>query len=400
MPVFPAPAVSKPAAPATTPSNKAPMPLVPFTRAARAKSMLIGQYGPYTLGAAQIPLPAVQVRPAGFLARLVLKVVGTTAGNAANVAFQNDAPFNVLQQIAFLSPQQDTILSSIDGFTLAMVNKYFALGSGFVDPLATPFFKKTTGAGATGGSFAYKAVIPLEVDSRDAFGVLKNMAANTQFILNLQLNTLANLYSTAPTSAPTVTVTASMEYYSAPAPTNTEGYPQATEPYGAGSLSLLQTQTPLIVPSTQQSFQLVGVGNTIRAIMYILRDAAGVRSEVDWPTTTNLIVNNDLYFYKEKDLWRAQMAQEYGITGGLAATPTLNTLDNGVFILTDFMNSGESGNTRIDGASNRNRYLVTGTGTSLYTEAVNWGANANSVLVVENVIKPSSAQALYAPQLD
>lgn len=402
MPVFPAPTVktAAPQAVAATPANKAPLPTVPFTRAARAKNLVVGTYGPFTLGTSQVPLPGIQIRPAGFLRRLVVKVIGTTTGNAAAVAFNNDGPFNVLQQIAFLSPANNALMSSIDGFTLFAVNKYFALGSGRYDPLNDPFYKKVVGAGANGGSFAYKAVIPVEVDSRDAFGAIENMAANTQFVLNAQLNTLANLYTVAPTTPPQVTVTVSMEYYSAPAPTNGQGYPQATQPYGAGSLSLLQTQTVTPNPSSNQNFQIIGVGNTIRAIMYILRDSSGVRSEAGFSQETKVTVNNDLYFDKDLDLWRAQLAQEYNLSGGITAVPTSGAQDAGVLILTEFMNTGSMGNADVNGASNRDLYLVTGTGTSLYTEAVQWGAAASKLLVVENVLKPSSAEAMYAPEMN
>jgi hypothetical protein len=362
--------------------------------------VLIGQYGPYTLNTQQTTLPAIQIRPAGFLARILLKIVGTTSGNAAAVAFANDAPFNLLQNIGFLSPGGDVLLSNIDGFMLQMVNKYGAFASGTRDPLAYPNFSKVTGTGATGGSFEYFVDIPVEVDSRDAFCTLQNMNASQQFVLQMTLNTVAQLYTTAPTTAPNVTITLAMEYYSAPDPTNgSGGIPQAAFPPGNGSLSLLQVQTPPIVASTNMRTQLVNVGNVNRFHIFILRDSSGVRTEAGWPQTTNYYVNNDLHYFKDKDLWRAQLAQEYALRGGITATPTLNALDNGVYPFTDFMNAGESGGMKVDGASNRNRYLVTGTGTNVELEAVPWGAAAYSLQVVTNALKPSSAQALYAPQL-
>jgi len=94
------------------------------------------------------------------------------------------------------------------------------------------------------------------------------------------------------------------------------------------------------------------------------------------------------------------MARDYRLTGGLSATPALNTLDNGVFVLSDFINEGASGDHKADGSSNRNLFLVTGSATAFNIEASTpWGASASSLLCVQNTIRPSSPQAMYTPHL-
>ena len=182
-------------------------------------------------------------------------------------------------------------------------------------------------------------------------------------------------------------------YWSAPAPQNAAGDLQATFPPGNGSVSLIQTQQPPITASTQQNIQLLNVGNTIRFILLILRDNAGVRSEAGWPNVANIYVNGDPWYYLTKTQWRTRMAYDYPFGAGVAGSPTLNSLDNGVFVFTEFMNDGASGAEQVDAASNRNLYLVTGSGTALNFEAVSWGAAAFSLLIVENVIRPSSPAA-------
>ena len=382
-----------PGQPAAAP---AALPPIPFIRASRKKSALVTTLT-NTLTTTILPLAAAQIRPAGWLARIRLVVTAVTSGNIASVAFAADAPWNVLQQIGFISPAGDTIMSTLDGFSLFVLHKYGAFGSGPRDPITDPTYSTTSGTAATGGSFKFMLDIPVEVDSRDAFCTLQNMAANQQFILQMSLNSIANVYTTAPTTPPTVTVTAIMEYYSAPNATNGDGYPQATTPQGNGSLNLNQIQTPPIVAGSTQNIQLINVGNTIRAQFFILRTPAGVRTEVDWPTVFNVYVNNDLYFYKNKDLWRSQMAAEYRYTLGITAAPSVNALDAGVYVLTDFMNSGSAGGMHVDGASNRNQYLVTGSGTGFNIEAgTPWGAGAGSLLAITNAIKPANAQSLYA----
>lgn len=389
---------SRPAVPAS--GNKAPVQVIPFTRASRKKSRLVLQTAGVLLNAGVQAVPALQVPAGGFLKRLKLTIVGTTAANAAAVAFNNDAPFNLLQQISLLSPNGDTLINVIDGFTLYVINKYGAIGTGKYDPLANPGYSAVTGAGATGGSFSFELSIPVETDSRDAFTALQNMAANQSYLLQFSYNSTTAIYATPPTTAPTVVSTIVMEYWAAPAPTNSDGVMQASFPIGNGSVSLLQTQTPAIVAGSQQNIQLVNVGNVVRAVFLILRTAAGVRDEVDWPTVSNWYLNNDPLYYKTKPQWRNEMAQQYQLFAGLTATPTINALDNGVFVLTDFMNDGGTGDYLVQGGANRDLLLVTESSTAFNYEAVSWGATASSLFVVEHVIRPISAAALYAPQFN
>lgn len=403
---MPAPTVAKTTTAAATPAvgatqgtpSKTASPVIPFVRASRKKSRLLGQYGPVTLSASQQNLPIIQAGVGGYLRFIELLVNVSATGNSAAVAFQNDAPWNILQNITFTAPNGDSIISTLDGFALAMLNKYGAFGTGPRDIAQDPAYSVTTGTGATGGSAQFIVRIPIELDTRDAFGVLKNMAANQQFALTVGLNTLSAIYSTAPTVAPTVQITAVMHYWSAPNGTNSDGNVQATAPNGDGTLSLIQTQTPALVANSQQNIQLLNVGNVIRFPLFILRNGSGVRTETDWPTVTNFYVNNDLWMYKNKALWRSQHAREYLLRGGITASVTANSLDNGVYPLTDFINNGSAGDEDVDGAQDRNRWLVTGPGTAFNIEAVNWGAAATTLQVIQNNVKPSSPQALYSVQ--
>jgi len=383
-----------------TPASARPAQVIPFTRASRKKSRLVLQTASITLNTTVQAVPALQIPAGGFLKRLKLTVTGTTSGNSASAAFRADAPFNLLQQISLLSPNGDTLINVIDGFSLYVINKYGAIGTGRFDPLGNPGYSAVTGTGATGGSFAFEVHVPIETDSRDAFTALQNMAANQSYLLQFSLNTLALVYSTAPTTAPAVVITVVMEYWAAPAPTNADGVMQASFPVGNGSVSLLQTQTPAIVAGSQQNIQLVNVGNVIRTVFLILRDASGVRDETDFPTVSNWYLNNDPLYYKTKAQWRNEMAQQYDYDAGVTAAPTLNSLDNGVFVLVDFMNDGSSGDYNVDGASNRDLLLVTESSTAFNYEAVSWGASASTLFVVEHVIRPISAAALYSPQFN
>lgn len=402
---MPAPTLARPnqaTAPASTNQTATAanvQPMIPFTRAARKKSRQIQQVGPIALQAGALAqINPVQVPAAGYLRKITLDVIGTTAANAATVAFANDAPFNVLQQISLSAANGDSLINPIDGFTLAMVNKYGCHGGQSNDPLADPNFSKVTGVGAgLGGSFHFQLDIPVEYDPRDACGALPNMAANQSFLLQFFLNSTAQLYTTAPTTPPNVTVTMTMEYWAAPSGTNPSGVAQQTAPRANNVVSQLLTANPPVVPGTDQTFQLPNVGGTIRYLLFILRTAAGVRTSADWPTVFNLLVNNDLYSYKTKDNWLRQLARNYELNAGVNAVPTLNALDTGVYVYTDFMNDGSEGSELASSSANRDLQLVTGSGTALGVEAQNWGANASQLLVVTNSLRVPDPTAYYAP---
>jgi hypothetical protein len=377
----------------------APAAVIPFTRASRKKTRNVGTYGPVTLNTSVQAQPVIPLPAAGYLRAIWLTVTATAAGNAATVAFNADAPFNILQQISLTAANGDSIISTIDGFALYALNKYGCFGTGTADPVRDPSYSLTTGAGGTGGSFQFIIRIPVEIDSRDGLGALQNMAANQAFMLQYSLNSLANVYTTAPTAAPTVTVQATMEYWNAPAATNLDGVPQAQAPNGNGTVSLIQTQSPVLAPGSVQNIQMLNVGNTIRHGIFILRTSAGVRTEVDWPTVTNFYVNNDQLMYKRKEQWRSQLALDYGLWNGITAAPTANALDNGVFILDDFINDGAAGGHNAESAANRNLWLVTNSATAFNIEAgTAWGASASTLQILQNNIRPASPQSLYSGQ--
>lgn len=392
-----------PTVPGTTaaPTQGAPVPVIPFTRAARKKSALLTQYPNTTLATSVVNLSPVQVIAAGYLKRIKLTVTGTTSANAATVVFKNDAPFNVITQFFFNQPNGASIIQPIEGFDLFALNKYGSFNTGTFDPVSDPSYSLTSGAGATGGSFNFTLYVPIEIDARDGLGALANMAANQSYLLQFSLNTIANLYTTAPTTPPVVSVVATMEYYSAPAsmtpPTaTTPAQAQQVAPTPIGSLNLIQVQQPVITPSTAQKIQIVNMGNVVRFFIFILRDSSSVRTETDWPTAVNIKFLGDVMFYKTKQQWILEHALAYRLAAGKTAIPTLNALDNGVYVLTDFLTDGAAGDGVAQAANSRDAWLPTQSSTLLEFEALTaWGAGASTLKILQNCINPANAASLY-----
>lgn len=398
------PGTGQQAAPATPGVPQAPVAVIPFIRAARKKSALVSSFISGNLTAAVANVNPAQIVAAGYLKRLKVTVSAVTAGNAVGaVAFNNDAPFNVLTQLFFNQPNGAALIQPVEGFDLYCINKYGAHNTNSFDPLSDPGFFATPGGGATAGSFTFTLYIPCEIDERDGLGALANMAANQSYLFQYSLNTLAAIYSTAPTTGPVVTVTTVMEFYAAPqastpATPTTPAQPQQIAPTPNGSLSLIQVQNPIVSPGAPQKFQILNMGNVVRYFIFILRTSAGVRTEVDWPTSVNIKYLGDVMFYKTRLQWNLELATNYRYAAGKTAAPTLNALDNGVFVLVDFMNSGGIGDNTVSGASARDLYLPTNSATLLEFEALSaWGASAGLLKIIQNCINPANAASIYHP---
>lgn len=370
------------------------MPTIPFARASRKKTKQAFNIGPFTISASTQTLTPIQIPPGGFLEWVDLNLVCTTAGNSANVAYNADAPWNALNYIDLRNSAGDSLIVPFTGYQLYLINKYGALGvdAPYWDPRRSPAFTAVTSTGATGGSFSWILRVPLELDPRDAFPAVPNLAANKSYQLQLALSPSATIYQTAPTAAGAVTIFGLMGYWSQPNSTNAAGIAQETKPLSNGSVSLWRLQ-PAVVAQGDRLTQLLNVGNVIRSIIFTLRTAAGARTGADWAATNQLVLNDDILFLLPLGYWSHYMATDYGYeTGALDAA---GGLDTGVFVISQFLN--QRGSVSADGP--RDQFLVTYNTTLLQLRTTSLGAAASSLEIMTNELKPISALALYSPNL-
>lgn len=372
----------------------APAPQIPFTRAARMKSNVAFVTNPTTITGASVPLPPIQVAAAGYLAGLECIVNITSAANAATVTTTPaDQPWAVINQMSLVNSAGDNIISPVSGYQWYLMNKYGAnrVQPPFNDPRRDPQFSAlTTGAGATAGSGTFRLWIPVEVDPAQAFCAIPNLAANKAYNLNFLIAPTTAIYGVAPTT-PQVSITVIQHFWSQPSGVNGAGVAQQVAPPSVGSVSLWQIETAPVTPG-DRLIQSHNVGNVIREVIFILRTAAGVRTAADWPALSQIVLNNDLLFYLPLLEWQAHMAEAFGYNTG--AVETSGGLDNGVFVLSQFM-SVENGQAQPSGQ--RDQYLPTLDATLLQWRGTNIGATGSTLEILTNSIKPSSGSALYEP---
>lgn len=392
----------------------APVAAIPFTRAARKKTAAAGILTG-TVPSSATQLQPVQIPAAGYLAGIEILVDVTTAGNSATTAFKTaasagDAPWSFINSINLVNSAGDNLMSNVTGYHLMLLNKYgnFRTQAPFCDPRADQYFSVTTGAGGTGGSFRFRLFIPIQADPSQAFCALPNLAANKSYLVNIQLAANTAVYSTAPTSAGTYTIQFINHYWSQPAGTNAVGVPQQIAPDGVGSVMLTQLQTISVGGAGDKILQLQNVGNVIKSLIFVLRDSSGIRTVANsWGNTNQIILNNDTLFYwttgtNSSSSWSSHMSEAWGYGEALNGTApgTASTLDaaggldTNVFAVGYFndLNGGY-----VAPNTNRNQFLPTLDATLLQLRSTSFGANAQTLEVLTQSVKPTTAAALYAP---
>jgi hypothetical protein len=358
------------------------MPAAPF-RAGTIRTLVSDGYQiSTTLTSAQQQLTQYAPTPNAYLRGLWIQSVATASANSANAAFQQDAPFNVYASITFQDANQKPIIGPFDGYTLFLVNKY----GGYQyndDPRASSVFSVTTGTQGSGGSFTHLLYVPLEIDSRDTMGALQNKSASSSFQLLLTVNSLANVYSTSPSSAPALVTTVFEDGWLQPKAVDSSGTPLSQAPPQLGTTQYWTRGSYNALNGSQQIQLTQGLGYPVRQYLAVNYDVSGnTRSvgDTDFPTTTQFIFRGTSFWNVSKTLWKDQMSRSLGLNA--TSADSANGLENGVYRLGFNDDFGLQ-----DGDEMRNGYLVTQQGDQFQMVAT---FNGNSNLFwVANYVAPA-----------
>lgn len=390
--------------------GRAPVPSIPFPVASLRRSRQAFDTGNLTPGqnVSAMEIPAA----GGFLRFIEMVITGTTAGNSAAVAFNADAPWNVLQYIEFLPPSGDPPIVPHSGYQLMLWNKYgfFSQKPPYCDPRRDVNYWASTGTGATGGSFSLTLRLPFEIDPDSGYCAISNSASNKSYLLNLIINTTAAIYSTAPTAAPTVRVIGWMYFWDEPSQSTRQGTQQETAPLDLGSYSQLRIDTPPVTPGDKY-LKVNNGGPVLRNMLIVLRTSANARVTTlgDMPQLWDLVFNNRDRFIMSDTQLLSDMAEAYGYqqgTGGSAPNTfgipaqggygllpqwdVSNGLDQGVRCFPYFNDFAG-----ISPRNPRSQYQVTGDATLLQVRGTSFGSSVATCELLTNLIRPRTAAGLY-----
>lgn len=254
---------------------------------------------------------------------ILVEATGGAAGLNSAVASE-DAPFNVLQNIALTEPNGAPIVQLQSGYSLFLANKLGGYnGVRCNDPRANPIFLDVD----TDGDFTFHLRVPVEISARDAVGSLANQDSAGQFKIRATLADAATLYTTSPDTLPTVRVRAWLSAWDQPEPTS-GGLTNTIDPPASGTTSYWTVQSGITVANGENTIELKRKGNYLRQLIFVLRTSGSrATADTDWPTETRFMRDAYPARYYNDSIWRTIMWHR---TGFDAAADAANGPENGV----------------------------------------------------------------------
>jgi hypothetical protein len=366
----------------------APCGMVPFRRATTNRTQLLD-----TITSAQLSGNLQQfdrqLEGTGLVYQIALEVSATTAGNAAATAFQEDAPWSAIDSLIFSDINGQLInVSGYHAMLAAKYGGYFPNGSAPNGSSDTNVYLATTGAGATGGSFKFWLPVPIGLNRRDLIGVLGNQDRAQKYSLRSDVAPSGSIYSTAPTTLPTVNINRWYDSYAIPQEKNSAGAPQQRLPDKYRVLHFLTQSvnpTPPAGGSGPINHYLPRLGNTVRNLVLVFRlNGSRTNAEAQMPTKITFKLGDTVIWSESTAFRRHLMYERFGF-----ATP-----DSGVLVydmLTDFTNAA--------GAEFGDDYMWTAGITSAQLECTyptGMGSTNNSLTIVtDDLVVPPDVD-LYA----
>lgn len=319
-------------------------------------------------------LGVTDVTSYGHMAYLTLFVTATGSSDTANdAAGTEDAPWNVLQNIALTEPNGAYIVQFPSGYELFLANKYGGyFPSTQCDPRANPVFTAID----TEGNFQFVLIVPVQISQRDGLGSLPNQDSAGQFKFRATLSPSATVYSNIPDIAlPTVRVRAWLHAWDQPE-VQSAGMVNATAPPASGTTSFWQVQSGVTVNAGENTIELKRKGNYLRQIIFVLRRAGTSRAngQSDWPAETRFLRDAFPARYYNDSVWRSIMWNRTSFRG---TADTANGNENGVRFH-DYMHEFDGGL----GAENRDLWQPTRGSTRL--EIAGNFANAGTLTIITN----------------
>jgi hypothetical protein len=388
--------------------------VVPWLMAALEASEVEFAIGPIQLSATTpTPLQLQLLLADAWLEAIEMIVTITTAGNAvADVAFAADAPFSILQSVQLQDPGGAQIVAPHSGFQLAMKQKYgaYRIDPPACDPRVDPMFVVDDADTAIGGSARFRLLFPIDCRPFDSYGALPNADSSRQYRLSITCAPTTELYTTAPTDQPTITIVATGLYRLNP-PSTLAGRPVQQNPPWYTPKGSARVYHDVITPPIPSSvsgtvgLQLNIQGRIIREIILIARNSAGARIGVPgdgiFPAQTTWVFNKFPRFILSDLEWASEMAEAYSYTtaestpaSGTWTLDEVGTLDTGVRVLHQLMLSGSG---KVKANQTGFGWLQTVSGTAILLQGT-WGTTVESLEVLVCNIAPGPVPtSLFLP---
>lgn len=259
--------------------------MIPFPAASRP--VINGatlQWSSVQPGTAPQILGPADLVPTGYIAHVEVAVSTATAGTLGPGAATADFPFNIFQNLQFIDAGGQK-MDDLPGFPMMLDNIW-----GGYRAISDPRSDYDYSANLISPNFRIRferQLFPTGV------GCLPNLSGTQKYRLRLVVDALSNIYTTAPTTAPTLLVTINQHEWFLPEDYNGAGQPQETEPPLLGLAQYRLSWYPAIsISNAQVNEQVKANGNLLKYIMLIARNSSGVRTDAVFPNPFTLRVDN------------------------------------------------------------------------------------------------------------
>jgi hypothetical protein len=334
----------------------------PFVRSAPEFSELLDfdstkQINTTTQGPYVLELPAT-----GFVRSAVLQV-DVTGGAGASTP-NGDYPFSLLDSLDLTDVGGQDLIETITGHDLAMINKY-----GGYDYSSDPKTKRNYSAPDGSGNCSFALRLPVEINN-DGLGALDNTNAKQTYKVHARIAPNTAAFTSVPaTTQPNVRIRGIYEGYLQPEDGNL--------PPHLGVVQNWSKQVYNIPATGTQTITLQRVGAAIRNLIFVYRDASGVRQDTIAPDVIEFVVDNRPHVITTKAYRQMLASERYGF-------PAAN-FDVGVEVFDFTHENGHPGLMEMN-----DLWLTTTQATKLQIKG-NFGAVGTMTVLTNDVIVPAAA---------
>ena len=237
-----------------------------------------------TPGTSPIILGPSDLTPNGYLRHVDIHVRTVTPGTLGPGTAPDTFPFNILQNIQFIDTGGQK-MDDLAGYALMQDN--IAGGSPY---RADPRIAHDYNASLIEPNFRLRIAREIFPDGR---GALPNLSGSQKYRIRAVIDAIANIYTVAPTTAPTLAVDVTDHLWLLPAAVDGGGRPQQRRPSLLGLAQYRTSFYPSVaVSSANVDYQIKATGNLVKYIVMVARNAAGARSDLVFPDPLTLRLDN------------------------------------------------------------------------------------------------------------
>lgn len=244
------------------------------------------------------------------------KVTSTTGGSSngviATTAGGVDAPWSLMQLVQMKDAFGTQLLTG-PGYDIAFLVPLLS-GQFGIDltrsPQNSPIW---TGITAGSGAFTYSGYFPFEFAK--GYGVISGANAALLPVLQINVAPASTLFSTQPTTLPTLSWQVDSDFYWLP------NVPEDPPGIGTTCQWIYQPSNPTIPSSASQLVQFPRLGGYLTVLGLDLRGSTGLRSD-DWPARPKLVVDGVPLIDSDINTIYEDMAISMGIGAAAANTQT------------------------------------------------------------------------------